>query len=376
MATRKVYLGRVDIDQAARIDLKHHDSLTDGRVLLYIFRYGILADEVSMQWSAPLKSKQVLNAYFKLGEAFKRNENHEPTPIFTFSLNDVADGYFEYLSERYVFLKKLGDEDNAESVAYRKNQAKESARKLDGDLAAVDVPRRKKSVSAIFRNGLWSALRANDPKKTGVSDETAGLAINAIKESEEVQTFNLVSSLGLKEVNQANALYEMARACYRQANAASVNAINSDDLPVWAIERVAGFCEAIGIHDLLRSTKSISAELLFKIRGIESFKILRDEYFNAQSDAELAELNVMLRTLRVNGRVRSVMRKSPSAITILIFEALSEAKINYWPLKAFEALSRKIVSDRNEHFAMRCHRFYGLIRELNYELSELAHKAG
>lgn len=374
MTTRKVYLGRVDIDQSARIDLKHQDSLTDGRILLYLFRYGILADQVFMQWSAPLKSKQVMNAYFKLEEAFKRNENHEPIPVFSFALNDAAEGYFEFYDERYLFLKKLGNEDNAESVAYRKNQAKESAKKLDGDLAAVDVPRRKKSVSAIFRHGLLSALRANDPKKSGILDETSGLAINAIKESEEVQTFNLVSSLGLKEIYQANAIYEMARACYRQANAASVNAINSDDLPVWAIERVVGFCEAIGIHDLLRSTKSVSAELLFKIRCIESFKLLRDEYFNAQSDFELAELNVMLQTLRVDGRVRSVMRKSPSAITILIFEALSEAKISYWPLKAFEALSRKIVSDRNEHFAIRCYRFYGLIRELNFELSELARK--
>lgn len=377
MPTRKVYLGRVDIDPDARIDLSHHDSLTDGSVLLYLFRYGILADQVLMQGSAPLKSKRVLNAYLKLAEAFRRNEHHEPTPVFAFSLSDEAEGYVEYISKRHTFLKNLGDDDNPESIAYRKNKALESAITLDTDLASTDVPRRKKSVSSIFRRGLLSSLLSNNPEKTGISEETSDLAKKAVQDSETIQTFSLISSLNLSEVAQARALYEVARARYRQANASSISAVNSDDSPVWSTARVFDFFEATGIHDFLRERKSISSEMLFRIRRCESFRMIREEYFLAQSDSDLIEFNVMLKALRVDGRVRSIIRQSPSAITALLFEALSEAKVGYRSInKAGEIIARTIASNEvDEFFAKRCYRLYDIMQKLNNELKAMTRKS-
>lgn len=377
MPTRNVYLGHVDIDTDARIDLSHHDHMTDSSVLLYLFRYGILADQVLMQGSAPLKSKRVLNAYFKLAEAFRRNENHEPIPVFAFSLSDEAEGYVEYIRKRYILLKKLGDENNPESTAYRKNKALESASALDMDLAYTDVPRRKKSVSSIFRKGLASSLKSNAPEKTGISHETSDRAKDAAENAETIQTFNLISSLNLGEVEQARKLYAIARACYRQANAAAIGAVNSDDSHIWSSVRISEFYEAIGIYDFLRVRKSLSSEMLFKIRRCESFRLIREEYFLAQSDMELLEFNTMLKALRVGGRVRSAIRQSPSALISLIFEALNEAKLGYRPInKAGEIIAKNAASGHVDAlFAKRCYRLYDIMEKLSSELKLMAKTA-
>ena len=74
MPTRRVYLGHVDVGPDAKLELKRRDGdATDSDVLRYLFRYGLLADQVLMQGSAPLKSRQVLLVYVRLLEAFKRN---------------------------------------------------------------------------------------------------------------------------------------------------------------------------------------------------------------------------------------------------------------------------------------------------------------
>ena len=76
-------------------------------------------------------------------------------------------------------------------------------------------------------------LRFNDPSKTGLSDETSQRAIEKINESEQIQTFKLLSSLNLREVDQVQALYKATRNRYREANAFGIGAMNSDDSPVW-----------------------------------------------------------------------------------------------------------------------------------------------
>jgi hypothetical protein len=366
MALRSVYLGHVDIGPDAKLELKRqHADATDDEVLLYQFRYGLVADQVLMQGSAPLKSRQVLLIYLRLLEAFKRNENHEPIPVFAFALSDDAEGYTEYILDRIHMLRGTGNA-NAESNAYQMNNAVDAAKQLDSELSMVDVPRRKRSVSKAFRHGLLALLRSNEPKSSGISLETSERAIEKIGGSEQIQTFKLISSLNLKEAEQARALYQATRHRYRQANALGIVAMNSDDSPVWASSHIARFLDAIGLQPWISDTRNLTAELLFKIRRIESYRALREEYFNAQSDADLVELTTMLRNLRLNGKVLSTVRQSPGALAALVFEGLNELKIGYKSLnKAGELITKTVFSDlADEHFAKRCYRLHSLVDQL------------
>ena len=369
MANRSVYLGHVDVGPDAKLELKRRDGdATDGDVILYLFRYGLLADQVLMQGSAPLKSRQVLLVYIRLLEAFKRNEEHEPTPIFAFALSDEAEGYTEYVLDRLHMLRNAGSS-NAEKNAYLANQARDAAKRLDADLSVVDVPRRKRSVSSAFRRGMLSLLRDNDPKESGLTAETAHRTIERIAESEQIQTFKLLSGLNLQEVNQAQALYSATRRKYREANAFGIGAMNSDDSPVWSPRHIGTFLEAIGLEPLLADQSNLTSELLFKVRRFESFRALRTEYFTSQTDADLEALSTMLRNLRVNGKVLSSVRQSPGALAALVFEGLNEAKIGYRSInKAGELLTKTVLSDMaDEHFAKRVYRLHELVEDLDRE---------
>ena len=63
--SRRLYLGRVDIGLDSKLELRRADGeATDKDVLAYLFCYGLIADQVFMQGSASLKSKQVQSAFF------------------------------------------------------------------------------------------------------------------------------------------------------------------------------------------------------------------------------------------------------------------------------------------------------------------------
>jgi hypothetical protein len=369
MPTRSVYLGHVDVGPDAKLELKRSDGdATDYDILLYLFRYGLIADQVLMQGSVPLKSRQVLLAYIRLLEAFKRNEEHEPSPIYAFALSDEAESYTEYVLDRLHMLRKSGNS-NAERNAYLANQARDSAKQLDADLSLIDVPRRKRSVSGAFRRGMLFLLRSNESRKAGLTEETSQRAIEKIKESEQIQTFKLLSSLSLREVDQAQALYKATRTKYREANAFGIGAMNSDDSPVWSPRHIRTFLDAIGIQALLADESNLTSELLFKLRRFESFRALRVEYFASQTDADLEALSTMLRNLRINGKILSSVRQSPGALAALVFEGLNEAKIGYRSInKAGELLTKTVLSDvADEHFAKRVYKLHELVEDLERE---------
>jgi hypothetical protein len=379
MPQRNVYLGHVDIGPDAKLDLKRRDGdAADGDVLLYLFRYGLVADQVLMQGSASLKSRQVQLAYIRLLEAFKRNEDHEPTPVYAFALSEVAEGYTEYQLDRFHILRNTGDS-NAEKNAYLANQAHEAAKRLDADLSVINVPRRLRSVGSSFRRGLLTWLGMNEPAKTGVSAETAGRAIEKIRESEQIQTFELLRSLRLREQDQVKALYSGVRTRYREANAYGIGAMSSDDSPVWSPAHIAKFLNAIGLQPLLAQEVNLTSELLFKVRRFESFRALRTEYFMAQTDSDLERFTTMLVNLRLNGKVLSSARQSPGALAALVFEGLNEAKIGYKSInKAGELLSKTVLSDMaDEHFAKRVYRLHELVEDLEREKCGLTlHSSG
>jgi hypothetical protein len=378
MPVRKVYLGHVDIGLDSNLDLgSKYGGASDDDVLAYIFRYGLLADQVLMQGSAPLKSSKVLLAYIRLITAFCRNENHDPTPVFAFALSDESESYTEYIHSRMNTLDRIASIDvgnnNAERDAYTQNEAIDAAKQLDSNLGSFNIPRRKKSVSKFFRNGLLGLLNGKDIIFSGITLETADIAINKINESEDLQTFKLINSLGLRNLEQTQKIYIATRSIYRKANATGIEAMNSDDSPVWSPREIRRFLKAIGVDEILESNIQLTSEVLFKLRGMPSFKSLREEYFLCQSEDDINELVKILKELRLNGRVRSALQQSPGALSTLIFEALNDAKIGSKLFnKGAEQVAKIVLSNASdEYFGQRCYRLYGLVDQLKRDLCGL-----
>jgi hypothetical protein len=370
MTQRKVYLGHIDIGRSGLLDLRTSTrQATAFEVERYLFLNGLIADEVLMQGSAPMKSIDVFSAYRALSEAFVRNEFHEPKPIFAFVLSDEAEDYSTYIQERLDLLKTQGSS-NAERFAYLSNDGLAVAKKIDEGLSLINVPRRTRSVSKAFRRGLIASLESGDVQKHSINDETAKETIKKISESVILQTFALVDSLEVRETEQLAAVYALARNRYRQANAFGSDSINSDDSVIYDWSNVKSFFEAIGLAEYLNGCKGFSSELLFKLRQLEPLRELRDELFKSQSQRDIDELFSILKTLRVKGRIRSTVADSPAALAALVFEGLNEAKIGYKSInKAAEFLSKSVLTDAfSEHFAKRCFRLFKQIDLLQREL--------
>jgi hypothetical protein len=373
MPQRRVYLGQVDIRPDGQLDLKAPKELPMSDYLIrYFFMYGLIADEVYMQGSAPLKSTAVFHAYQRLAEAFKRNENHEKAPIYGFVLSDEAEDYESYIAQRLEILEGERDS-NAERQAYLKNNAIDSSKRLDADLCFTDIPRRTKSVSKSYRKGLIKTLGINHETDFLISQKTAEIALSKINSMENLQTFSLLTSLGLNDRDQLRAMYKLARRKYRQANAFGCEAINNEDSPLFNFENIRGFLQAIGLSEYLAKPQNISANTLFKLRNIQSIQLLKDEYYTCQNEADIHELIGIISMLRLNGRIRSAVKQSPAALVALIFEGLSQANIGNKAINKGAEVIAKAVFDNavDEHFAKRCYRLFSLVEQFNQELKAL-----
>jgi hypothetical protein len=374
MPQRRVYLGQIDIRPDGKLDLQAPPGLAlDDYLIKYLFMYGLLADEVYMQGSAPLKSTAVFHAYQKLSEAFTRNESHALMPIYAFVLSDEAEDYESYIVQRLDSLQGQG-EANAERQAYLKNDGVNVSKRIDADLSFVDIPRRTRSVSKSYRKGLVKTLQIDSESTSAVSHETAEIALRRIDSMENIQTFYLLGTLGLRDRHQLLAMYKLARKKYRQANAFGCEAINSEDSPLFIPRNITRFIHAIGLMPYLDVSRNLSANALFKLRQIPSIQLLKNEYYMCQSDADIDELINIITMLRLNGRIRSAVKHSPAALVALIFEGLSQANIGNKAInKGAEVLTKVMFENAvDEHFAKRCYRLFALIEQFNQELKAIA----
>ncbi|MEH6445256.1 MAG: hypothetical protein V7784_15280, partial [Oceanospirillaceae bacterium] len=149
---RSVYLEQVDIDDFAKLSLKVGNNTFNDH-LGYFLSYGCLADKVIMQGSAPLKSTIIQKIFFKIQDAFIRDEKHDNyNPIFSFSLGEDDEGYLDYNKERES--KLSGSSQNAELAAYKNSNSLEAASKIDKTLKYVAFAKKEKSVSKSFKKGV------------------------------------------------------------------------------------------------------------------------------------------------------------------------------------------------------------------------------
>lgn len=373
MSHRRVYLGHIDIGPQGVLDLRTSRGEAGVEdIVLYLFVFGIVADEVFMQGSAPLKSHQVLAAYRRLQDAFTRNEQHEPCPIYAFVLSDECNNYTEYLAQRLDFLQTEGER-NPELSAYEANSADDTAIKLDRDMSYIHVPKRTQSVSKAFRHHLISTLHSGEVP--ALKDATAQTALRRIHEKESIQTFSLIDSLELSDASQLANIFSVVRGSYRRANAFGSMAIDSDTCLQFQPDNVLQFVDSIGLSVFMDQPALISSEILFKLRLSESLALLVGEYFHNQTQADLNKMFAMLAQFRLSGKVRSFLKQSPGAAVAAVFQAIEQAGIGSKTInKGIEHLAKVALGDAfDDALANRYYRMFSAIEILRKELNQIIH---
>ena len=374
MARHSVYLGLLDIDINGRLDLKTKSGEASADdVHLYMFSYALIADEVCMQGSAPLKSKSVFIAFSKLVEAFQRNEMHEDRPIFSFVLSDQSESYLSYFSERVPFLKKMGGQ-NTELSAYVNNEGRVAAQILDTRLNLTNVKRRTNSVSEEYKSSLLFALRSGRVNEHGILDAVAKQAIEILSNEQIIQTHHLLESLGLADREQINAVYRLARERYRRANAFGSESINSETKTHFKWKNISNYLLNTGVASFLSKRSTLTPAMLFKLRNLKSLKAMNELYFECQDQSDVDAFFNVLRELRADGKLRSLMKQSPGAAVAFFFEALNQSEIGYKAVnKGLEQLAKIFLLDiADEMFAKKVHLIYSSAELLEQDLAKLS----
>lgn len=387
MTFRSVYLGLLDIDIRGKLDLnnidirgmsdfkKRREEITSADVVKYLFSYALVADEVCMQGSAPLKSTQVFGAFMRLSEAFQRDETHEESPVFSFVLSNEAESYLDYLVERLSFLGETDKgKDNTEKNAYLSNNGLVVAKALDKSLNLRNVKKRTKSVSKEYKTSFLLVLRSGRFEEHGIKDEIAEKAIKILTDEEVIQTHHLLNALTLSDVEQVNAIYRAAREKYRKANAYGSESLNSETKAHFKFKNVSLYLDRLGFSKVLNRDPILTPTLLFKLRALKSLQAMNDVYFGCQDQADINALFEILHQLKINGRFKSLIKESPGAAVAFFFEALDQAGIGNKSInKVLEQLAKAFfVSVTDEVFAKKIYAIHLCIENLERDLSSLS----
>jgi hypothetical protein len=376
MASRSVYLGLLDIDIRGTLDLKtKRGAASKEDIVKYLFSYALVADEVCMQGSAPLKSKNVFLAFTRLSPAFQRNELHLEKPVFSFVLSNESDSYLSYLVERLSFLTVKGGH-NSERQAYIDNDGLSTAKLLDQSLNLAHVKKRTHSVSNEYKSSLLLTLHSGRYGEHGIKDEVAAAAIQVLTDEQIIQTHNLLNSLGLAGIEQINAVYRTARERYRKANAYGSDSIDSETKPHFQWRNIWAYLSHLNLTGLLTSDSALHPKLLFKLRSLKSFKNMNELYFECQDQDDIDAFLHLLRELRVNGKWRSLFKQSPGAAIAFFFEALNGADIGYKAVnKALEQLAKTyFLQVADEVFAKKMYAIYACAENLAFDLADMTRR--
>lgn len=319
MAARSVYLGKLDIDLTGKLELKINGSTPhENGLVLYLFLYGLIANEVLLQGSAPLKIKNIFKAYISLQEAFVRNENHEKTPIFSFVLSNDSENYTDYIKQRFSLLRN----DNIEKQSYMNNNALEVSRKLSSDLIFSNVKKRTKSISEVFRFSVADSFYSEE---TIILEDN--IILKAIERAENItffQTFEFIKSLELNEPQKIKYIYDKVRQKYEQSNAFGCESSCDFETIQFQIKNIIKYIKVIGLDKLLKRSEALKAPLLFKLRKLASLQELNNFYFECQEQKDIDDFFDLILAVNTDKSLRNIMQQSPSDLIPLIFEYTSE----------------------------------------------------
>lgn len=373
MPSLSVYLGLLDIDIKGHLELRSNlGEAQQNDILKYLFCYALIAQEVCMQGSAPLKNQNVFLAYRRLSEAFLRNEAHEEKPIFSFVLSSESESYLNYIVERLSFLRNR-DKENTELTTYINNDAAKVASFLDKNINVNHVKKRVKSVSKEYKSSLSLVLNSGSFIEHGIKDEVAKKTINLLTNEEIIQTHHLLKSLDLNEIEQINCLYRVARDRYRKANAFGSNSINSETKPHFLWSNVWRYLNGIGLTPILNNNRALTCSTLFKLRNSKYLKELNNIYYECQHQEDINILLELISRPRINYNLKSIIKESNKILIPYIFEAISKSEVAPKPLvKGMELIVTRYMTDTvNEILAKKIFLVHGLMENLSNEIKNL-----
>ncbi|WP_020560533.1 hypothetical protein [Thiofilum flexile] len=291
-----VYLDKFDINEHGNLPLETNRNLeaTYKAYKLYFFYYTVLAKRVYAQGSAPLKNKIIFNLYNQFSDCFKWSDDADRTPLVSFALRENCSGYYEYLMLRQEELLKNKAANNVEYYHYKANNSKQSAIKLDKVLINTSFLRRKHSVDKFFRHSV--ALNFLDDefcKLYSVDDDTREKALHLSSNFELFQTYKLINELKL--INNKKVAHSI-RESYFIANAKAVESHTTlpSETHFFNYRNVRSFLNAIGLSNRKTLDNTIDCSIIFKIRNLKSFKLLKNIYFCQHT---LNDLNHFIREI-------------------------------------------------------------------------------
>jgi len=283
MDVRKVYISAFDVDS----DLK---KLNEEQCFGRIFTYVLFADEVSFQFSDPLKNEQLCRAMLHFDECFMMNERWQAKPLIQLFSNGKTDSFTDYLSQRRSFLKN--DTANLEAESYDSAVAEEVAPVLDRFAANFTLKTRRNGVTEDIVGRLKRYFVGS--KEISKANPAYDLAYRIWNEPNRFQTFRFKKSVAdkiphpSKEVQYFTTV--IMRQNYHEANAVSVCGV-VDTVAIWKFENLNFFLNLVGIS--ARSVFSMRMDgqvslTVFTIRKNRWFNTLCAMYFDCVSPLQIA----------------------------------------------------------------------------------------
>ncbi len=256
-----------------------------------MFFYGCIAQSVSFQWSAVVKSKLAHNLYYQFKLAFRENEAGEGFPIFRCNESSSGPTLQDAVAQRKDFVQN--DLGNSERLLYNLCDSVKIAKMLDRDKFPLSKPTGSvaKTISAELRKIVRREFRCSDNVRRVITEES---------HPGNFQTYRLLNAVQ-KEVGPdgldpfSGKFGVIVRNIYNRANGLVSNGAQTEQEFYWQEGNVNRFCDILGVNMLFEHAttpvlvnphNNICADL-FAVRQNQSVQIIRKAYFSCRDQREM-----------------------------------------------------------------------------------------
>jgi len=328
-----------------------------------------------MQGSSLLKIEKLQSIFMKLKETFTRDENHNyNNPIYSFSLSNKDESYGDYLKERK---SKITTSCNPEIYAYNSNNGKESALILDKSLKHVGFQRKILSVDKLFKSNTLIDIKSLKFKNIESGNKFKDNAISVANNMETFQQYDFIKMLNIKSPNGENIMFNMINNNYLSSNAMANDAICTFKSIHFHENNLYPFLESLNILTFIKKNiRNNTSLLVFHLRLNNSLIDLRNLYFECQSDNEIKDLINRIKKIKKNGKYKSLMKESPTAIISAFFAGLNENDIGFKSINKMGELltNATVTSSLDILIAEEFKRLVTSIERLDMEILTLQRK--
>lgn len=272
--TYRVYLHKLDINEGG-VAL----TLEDAQIDRYLLSFSMVFDRVILQTSAFFKRRDLCIRLEMQPYLF--TALYHGFPIISSYRGVGEESFSQYLETRYSILSN-GSRYNAEYLAYRENDAKEIARKLDYKIPLDNLPGAAQDTDKVFRQLVVSrnndAVLSTLPNAEKIRKEMRIFAKNA----DVFQTFYLIDKIQNRaRLSAAGAvrLGNQLRQNYFQANAQANECFSIADSHV-KYEYIQKYLHMTSLYTIIESLNAVAAiNAIIDIKEADCYKRLQYLYF-------------------------------------------------------------------------------------------------